>query len=291
MNEFSKLSRAHIDQLNQDGVLIFPNLISENLINEIKADSLIWNKKISFNNRLSSLIIGSNQWIEHVALCSLKALQLALDLSLINFLKEYFESDPVIGSIAIQKKIFAEKGIPLHSDLGDGLSIFIYLTEPKAEQGITEFIKKSHKTEIHESFKIKNKVEDATYIDISKSPFSSKDILKTHGGLGTVVMFHRSIWHQLPKFSVAGREILMIQYFKKKSLSKDHLIKGSFLKALSTVQKEVLIENSAARASPSLVEVGSNPDGLGVYKIPDWKMLYYFVKYTLFSKVRNNRKS
>lgn len=87
MNEFSKLSQKHIDELNRDGVLILPNLISEDLVHEIKADSSIWNKKISFNNRLSSLIIGSNQWIEHVGLCSLKALQLSLDLSLIDFLK------------------------------------------------------------------------------------------------------------------------------------------------------------------------------------------------------------
>jgi hypothetical protein len=288
MNEFSKLSQKHIDELNRDGVLILPNLISEDLVHEIKADSSIWNKKISFNNRLSSLIIGSNQWIEHVGLCSLKALQLSLDLSLIDFLKKYFKSDPVIGSIAIQKKIFAEKGIPLHSDLGDGLSIFIYLTEPEKEKGITEFVKKSHETEIHENFKINTKVEDASYIDIKKSPFSTQDIMQTHGGLGTVVIFHRSIWHQLPKFSSAGREILMIQYFKKGSLAKDHLIKKSFLKMLTNSQKEVLIENSAAESSPSLVELGSNPDALGVYKIPGWKMLYYFLKYKLFSKVKNS---
>ena len=286
MNEFSKLSHSHIEELNQDGVLILPNFISSDLINEIKSDSSIWNKRISFNNRLSSLIIGNNQWIEHVGLCSLKALQLCLDLPLINFLKRYFESDPVIGSIAIQKKIFSEKGIPLHSDLGDGLTIFIYLTAPKKEKGITEFVKKSHKMEIHEDFVMKTKVEDATYIDIKKSPFSTKDIIQTHGGLGTVVIFHRSIWHQLPKFSLAGREILMIQYFKKGSPAKDHLIKKSFFKMLTNSQKEVLIENSADESSPSLVELGFNPNALGVYKIPGWKMLYYFVKYKLFSKVK-----
>ena len=55
---------------------------------------------------------------------------------------------------------------------------------------------------------------------------------------------------------------------------------------LTNSQKEVLIENSADESSPSLVELGLNPDALGVYKIPGWKMLYYLIKYKLFSKVK-----
>ena len=47
MNKFSILSQNHLNQLNQDGVLILPNLISRNVINEIKKDSLNWYKKIS----------------------------------------------------------------------------------------------------------------------------------------------------------------------------------------------------------------------------------------------------
>jgi len=286
MNKFSILSQDHLNQLNQDGVLILPNLISRNVINEIKKDSLNWYKKISFNNRFSSLIIGSNQWIEHAGLCSIKALETALDESLINFLEDYFKSDPSIGSISIQKKIFSEKGIPLHSDLGEGLSMFIYLTEPNEKSGITEFVKKSHLCKISQSFKSQHKVKDATYIDLEKSPFSEKDILKTQGGVGTAVIFHRSIWHQLPNFQDAGREILMVQYFKKNSPSKDHLIKNSFLKLLSPLQRKVLYKNSSDVILPSLAELGSNPNALGVYKIPDWKMLLYLVRYKIFSKVK-----
>tara|TARA_Y200000002_G_C22634609_1_gene644074 strand:+ start:354 stop:1220 length:867 start_codon:yes stop_codon:yes gene_type:complete len=286
MDEFSILSEKQILQLNREGVIILPNLISENIINEIKADASIWYKKISFNNRISSLIIGSNQWVEHIGLCSLKALQLALDSNLISFLKNYFNSDPSVGSISIQKKVFSEDGIPLHSDLGLGLSMFIYLTEPDEKYGVTEFIKKSHQTKISDHYKTKNKVEDATYIDINKSPFSDKDKLRTYGGVGTVVIFHRSIWHQLPKFSHAGREILMVQYFKKGSPSKDHMIKSSVLKSLSTEQTDVLMRNSSKETLPSLIEFGSNPDALGVYKIPDWKMFYYLLKFKIFSKVK-----
>jgi hypothetical protein len=289
MNEFSFISHEHLEQLNQDGLIILPSLISKNIIDEIKEDTSNWYEKISFNNRLSSLIIGSNQWIEHPGLCSSKALEVALEKNLISFLKNYFKTDPSIGSISIQKKIFPEKGIPLHSDLGDGLSMFVYLTEPDEKSGITEFVKQSHLCKVEQSYKKKHQLEDAEYIDLKKSPFSEKDILKTHGGIGTVVIFHRAIWHQLPSFSEAGREILMIQYFKKGSPSKDHLIKNSFLRLLSGTQKDVLLNNSSGEIISSLAELGSNPDALGIYKIPDWKMLYYLIRYKLFSKVKIHR--
>jgi hypothetical protein len=287
MNKFSQLSQSDLNRLNQDGVLILPNFISEDSINEIKNNTSNWYKKISFNNRYSSLIIGSNQWIEHAGLCSFEALKIALNEDLINFLKEYFQSSPSIASISIQKKIFSEKGIPLHSDLGEGLTMFIYLTEPNKKSGITEFIKKSHLCKIDKTFETHHKVKDATYIDLQRSPFSKKDILKTYGGIGTAVIFHRGIWHQLPSFSDAGREVLMIQYYKNSSPAKDHLIKKSFLKLLSPPQRKVLLENSSDELLPSLAELGSNPDALGVYKIPDWKMLLYLIRYKLFSKVKD----
>lgn len=287
MSKFSVLSQNHLNQLNQDGVLILPNLISKDSIDKIKKDSSNWYKKISFNNRYSSLIIGSNQWIEHAGLCSFEALKIALNENLINFLKDYFQTSPSIASISIQKKIFSEKGIPLHSDLGEGVTIFIYLTEPNEKSGITEFVKKSHLCKIDKTFETQYKVKDATYIDLQSSPFSKKDILKTHGGIGTAVIFHRGIWHQLPSFTNAGRELLMIQYYKNSSPSKDHLIKNSFLKLLSPLQRKVLLENSSDKLLPSLAELGSNPDALGVYKIPDWKMLLYLIKYKLFSKVKD----
>lgn len=288
MNTFAALSEEHLNQLDQDGVIILPNFISDDFINEIKKDSSSWHKDISFNNRFSSSIIGNNQWIEHVGLCSLKALQIALDEDLIIFLKKYFKSEISLGSISIQRKIFSEKGIPLHSDLGKGLSIFIYLTEPSKKHGITEFIKKSHTSSIDNSYKIKNKIDDATYIDLDKSPFSKKDIISTYGGVGTVVIFHRAIWHQLPKFSNPGREIIMIRYSDTKTASNDHLIKNSFLNLLSPLQKETFLNNSSNKTAPSLLELGSSSETNNMYNIPNWKMLFYFIKYKLFSKVKIN---
>ena len=287
MSSFLSLTENHLKMLEEDGVIILPSIIPISSINKIKKDTSSWYKNISFNNRISSSIIGNNQWIDHVGLCSLEALQLALDNELIKFLEKYFNSDVSLGSISIQKKIFSENGIPLHSDLGDGLGIFIYLTQPDKKSGITEFIKRSHLCKIDNSFVTKNKVDDATYIEIEKSPFSDNDIIKTHGGIGTVVIFHRSIWHRLPKFTDAGREIIMIRYSNPESSSNDHLIKNSFLNLLSSIQKEVFLNNKSDKNASILSKLGSDLNKTDVYKIPEWKMLLYFIRYKLFSKARS----
>lgn len=287
MSSFLSLSENHLKQLKEDGVIILPSIIPIDIIDEIRRDTSSWYKNISFNNRISSSVIGNNQWIDHVGLCSLKALQLALNIDLIKFLKKYFNSDISLGSISIQKKIFSENGIPLHSDLGNGLSVFIYLTQPDKTFGVTEFVKRSHLYSIDNSFITKNKVDDATYIDLYKSPFSDKDIIKTHGGIGTVVIFHRSIWHQLPKFTEPGREIIMLRYSNTESSSNDHLIKNSFLNLLSSIQKEVFLENKSNKDAFSLSKLGSNLDKADVYKIPYWKMVLYLIRYKFFSKARS----
>ena len=282
---FSKLNQTHLDTLREQGVLVLPDFISEQTISLIKKDTSPWLEKVGFNNRISSLIIGNNQWIEHVGMCSLAALKLALDENLIKFLEDYFETSVALGSFSLQRKIFPEKGIRLHSDRGGGLSVFLYLTNPSEKTGVTEFVKTSHTTEIKESYLLKNAIDDAAYIDIEKSPLKSKPFKTTIGNKGTLVMFHRGIWHQLPKFQAPGREILMMQYFQKDSPAKDHLVKNSFLQSLSKRQSEVYLSNCSSSSLPSLVELGSDPEAMGVYKIPAWKMFVYFLRYKLISKV------
>ena len=282
---FSKLNQTHLDTLREQGVLVLPDFISEQTISLIKKDTSPWLEKVGFNNRISSLIIGNNQWIEHVGMCSLAALKLALDENLIRFLEDYFETSVALGSFSLQRKIFPEKGIRLHSDRGEGLSVFLYLTNPSEKTGVTEFIKTSHTTEIKESYLLKNAIDDAAYIDIEKSPLKSKPFKKTIGNKGTLVIFHRGIWHQLPKFKTPGREILMMQYFQKDSPAKDHLVKNSFLQSLSKRQSEVYLSNCSSASLPSLVEFGSDPEAMGVYKIPAWKMFVYVLRYKLISKV------
>ena len=160
------------------------------------------------------------------------------------------------------------------------------ITEPDKKYGITEFVKKSHTIKIDDTFTTQNKIDDATYIDLKKSPFSEKDIIKTHGGIGTVVIFHRSIWHRLPKFSNPGREIIMARYSNTQLSSNDHLIKNSFLNLLLPLQKEVYLQNLSDKNAPSIGELGSSSDMSDVYKIPDWKMLIYLIRYKLFSKAK-----
>ena len=107
MPSFLSLSENHLAQLKEDGVIILPNMISSDIVNDIRKDTLSWYKNISFNNRISSSIIGNNQWIDHVGLCSFKALKLVLDANLIKFLKKYFNSDISLGNLADVKCAFS----------------------------------------------------------------------------------------------------------------------------------------------------------------------------------------
>jgi len=282
---FAKLDQGHLETLRKEGILILPDFISSKTIDLIKKETSPWLEKIGFNNRISSLVINSNQWIEHVGICSMTALKLALDEKFIVFLESYFENQVSLGSFSLQRKIFAEKGIRLHSDNGEGLAVFLYLTDISAKTGATEFVKKSHNLKIEDSYLLDNKIEDAIYIDIEKSPFKSIPLEKSAGKRGTLVIFHRGIWHKLPEFKKSGREIIMLDYFEKGYPSKDHLVKSSFLNNLSKKQKEVYLGNASISSSPSLVELGNTKRDLGVYQIPLWKMLAYFIKYKLFSKV------
>ena len=70
---FSNLNQTHLDTLKEEGVLVLPDFISEKTINLIKKETSPFLETVSFNNRISSLIIGNNQWVEHVGICSLAA--------------------------------------------------------------------------------------------------------------------------------------------------------------------------------------------------------------------------
>ncbi|HJO17695.1 MAG TPA: hypothetical protein QGH09_05815 [Vicinamibacterales bacterium] len=283
--EFSKLNQSHLSTLKEEGVLVLPDLISEQTIDLINKETSPWLEKIGFNHRTSSLIMGNNQWIEHLGICSLAALKFALDEQFINFLEDYFGTSVTLKSFSLQRKIFPEKGIRFHREIGEGLNVFLFLTNPSEKTGVTEFLKKSQNTEIEESYLLRNEVDDAIYMDVEKSPFKSKPLFQPTGGKGTLVIFHRGIWHRLPKFQAPGRTVLIMQYFQKDSPAKDHLVRNSFLQSLSDRQREVYLSNCSSASLPSLVELGSDPGHMGVYNIATWKKLAYFLRYKLLSKV------
>ena len=57
--EFSKLNQSHLSTLKEEGVLVLPDLISEQTIDLINKETSPWLEKIGFNHRTSSLIMGN----------------------------------------------------------------------------------------------------------------------------------------------------------------------------------------------------------------------------------------
>ena len=128
MNFNRKLINKDLKNLIDDGLVILPNFISEANLTKMNQEIKPWLKRISFIINFSSSIIGNNQWIAHLGLCSKSAINIALDKDLIIFLEKFFNKGISLAQFTYQKKIISEKKrINWHIDKGKGIMIFIFL--------------------------------------------------------------------------------------------------------------------------------------------------------------------
>ena len=109
MNFNRELINKDLKILKDDGLIILPNFINEANLTKMNQEIKPWLKKISFNNNFSSSIIGNNQWIAHLGLCSKSAINTALDKDLIIFLEKFFNQNISLAEFTFQKKLFLKK--------------------------------------------------------------------------------------------------------------------------------------------------------------------------------------
>jgi hypothetical protein len=138
-----QFDEASLEALKNDGVLLASSSLPAHKINQIKKDLTGWDQ-LNFNHQVGSQIIGGNLWIENLGTCSETALKTALDPALLALLDAYFQEKTILGTLKYQKKIIGQSGIPLHSDRGPGIVMFIFLTAISQNTGATRFIKGSH---------------------------------------------------------------------------------------------------------------------------------------------------
>ena len=69
--------------------------------------------------------------------------------------------------------------------------------------------------------------------------------IQASGGPGTIIIFNPSIWHSLPAFSEAGREVIWLKYIPKtlNEEAVDHLYRQTFLSDLNKKQLQVFCIN------------------------------------------------
>jgi len=283
MNFNRKLTPNDQNNLKDDGFIILPNFIRKTNLDQMAKEIKPWLKKISFNNNFSSSIIGNNQWISHLGLCSQSAVDLALNENLINFLEEYFDENILLAEFSFQKKIIAEKKvIKWHADKGGGIAVFIFLTPISFETGATLFIPRTHKIKFDND---KYKTEGiAQYVDKLLTEKKINSSIQVSGGPGTVVMFNPNIWHALPAFSKAGREILWLKYIPTNINEEavDHLYRQNLLSNLTKKQLQVFCVNQKMNKRGGLTQLGSQPF-IGGQQINDFRMLVYYIRYLILS--------
>ncbi len=131
-----EITKSALKILKSEGVVILPSLLGRETFDIINKDIENCNN-LSFNDRLGSLFISDNQWIDHLALASRTALETVLNPDLLNLLDSYFNEEVILGSFKYQKKLIGGKSIPLHRDRGPGLVLFIFLNDITNETGST----------------------------------------------------------------------------------------------------------------------------------------------------------
>ncbi len=283
MNFNRKLIDKDLKNLKENGLVILPNFISKKNLTNINQEIKPWLKNISFNNNLSSSIIGNNQWISHLGVCSQSAINIALDKDLIFFLEKFFNKNISLAEFTFQKKIISEKKrINWHTDEGQGIVIFIFLTHINAKTGATEFIPKTHK--IKSNVSKTNQKGIARYIDNSIIEKKINNSVQAFGGPGTVVIFNPRIWHSLPAFSKAGREVIWLKYIPEtlNEEAVDHLYRQTFLSNLNKKQLQVFCINQKKNKRDGLTQLGSQAF-IGDEYYSNFKMFIYYIRFLLLS--------
>ena len=279
---------SNLQAFKEDGVLVLENYLDDSIRVNINDEISPWLSNISFNSHISSSVIGNNQWIEHLGLCSSHALETILNPSLISFAEQYFEADVSLGSLQFQRKIFAESsGIPMHRDYGKGVYFFIFLNGVDRSRGATRFIKKSHLLSMSKK-KLRSGETHELYLDESFIQLHKEDLLQATGGPGTMVIWDRAIAHDLPSFKNHGRDLIMASLLPRSQASqqKDHLFKQSLIRKLSVKQKEVIFSGKQSGERNSLLKLGLEDSLLDDYNISRLKMLLYYLRFRFVQILR-----
>tara|TARA_A100001015_G_scaffold148488_1_gene164692 strand:+ start:337 stop:1197 length:861 start_codon:yes stop_codon:yes gene_type:complete len=286
MNFNRNFKEQDLNLLNNDGVILLKNFVSKKKIKLISDEIQPWLKKITFNNTLSSSIIGNNQWISHLGLASEHAVKLALDLKLTSFIEKYFGEKIILAECSYQKKILPEKkDIPWHSDRENGIYVFVFLNNVSNQNGSTTFIKKSHIIDEDNNYKVG---DGAKYITDEAIKNQSGEIIQVNGEAGTILIFSQNIWHKLPSFKKPGREVLWFKYFPERIryFAVNHLYKQSVLSKLTKDQLAIYCVGEKINFKKGITQLGSNTFESGEHKISNFRMLLYYLRFYLISLFR-----
>jgi hypothetical protein len=278
----------NLSALRREGVLILPNYVDNANVLAIKNEVYPWLSRISFNSHISSSIIGNNQWIEHLGICSAHSLEIILNPKLISFAERYLESEVCLGSFQFQRKIFSESGIPMHQDNGEGVYFFIFLNEVNEATGATSFVKKSHHFSMSKE-KLRSGETSEVYMDESFLIENRENLIQAYGGPGTMVIWDRRVAHKLPSFRKHGRDLIMASLLPSNNAlqQKDHLLRASFVSNLSDKQRQVIFASAQTEEKNSLLKLGAEQSLLDKYNISRLRMLVYYLRFRTIQIIRN----
>jgi hypothetical protein len=191
-------------RLREDGYFTTPCPISEADLDAIKRELAAW-KATPAVNGYGCIFSAGDTLLQNLGLYSPGALRVALSDDILDAMERIFEQPAVLAKIEYRRAVETKTEMPLHSDGGHDISVFIYLEGVSADRGSTYVIPGTQKIglSMNDGYL---QVSDAARAKVGREP------VIVEGPPGVCLFFDTNVWHGRTATAQPGREILWISY-------------------------------------------------------------------------------
>jgi hypothetical protein len=191
-------------RLREDGYFITPCPISAANLGAIRRELAAWRATPAVNG-YGCIFSAGDALLQNFGLYSPAALHVALSDDILDTMEHIFGQPVVLAKIEYRRAVETKTEMPLHSDGGHDVSVYIYLDGVSADRGSTYVIPGTHKIGLSMNDG-HLQVPDAVRAKIGRAP------VIVEGPPGVCLFFDTNVWHGRTVTAQAGREILWLSY-------------------------------------------------------------------------------
>jgi hypothetical protein len=193
-----------VDKCLDDGFAFFPGLLNNEIIEQLRKELHPWLKRPAVGGA-GYITVGGDHLLTDLGLYSREILHLAVDEKILDLLENIFGTSAVLTELSFRRRSTYCVEMPLHTDNGDGIIIYIYLNGVSFETGSTCVVPKTH--EIGASM-------NEGYLQVPNTLVEKHhpELICPEGPAGSILVFDQNIWHMRSPVTVIGRELIWLTY-------------------------------------------------------------------------------
>jgi Phytanoyl-CoA dioxygenase (PhyH) len=191
-------------RLQADGYFITSCPISGADLDAIKRELAAWGTTPAVNG-YGCIFSAGDALLQNFGLYSPTALRIALSDDILDAMERIFGRPAVLAKIEYRRAVEAKTEMPLHSDGGHDISVYIYLDGVSADRGSTYVIPGTQKIGLSMNDG-HLQVPDTARAKIGVAP------VVVEGPPGVCLFFDTNVWHGRTATARTGREILWLSY-------------------------------------------------------------------------------